>query len=481
MFQVGLLITFVGGIWLDWYQLALLLLALIPPAQLLFWALPESPSWLAAKGRQAAMEAALKQLGRAEEATSPFFVQLVETAAATPKKSSLSRDDFACCSWLPSCRQRSTWQPVLISLALMFFSQATGVNTVLGYAKLIFIEAHLDFIHEDEAMGITAALLLVSCGLAIGLSKVAPRRVLLLASAVSCCLTLTLLGLYFYLKQVNGHVVSSFAWLPLAALLVLIVCHMCGYGAVAWTVIVEILPCPVRSQVFPVVVAFNCICNFGFALSFTRIENLAGYHVVFWLHAGLTALGAVVIFICVPETRDRTELEIAMFFMSSKERDSYGCSNSMDSINGSASSDATSTATTRNSICSKMTYDTISCSSCGEDQLCGGSSSSTIANPSTEDTSSNTISDSSSVNNTIYDNSSSNSTRYYSDNNAEKVVRRSHLNSQANMNENIRTNNNDSGNNIVIDVIETNSNCNATTIQENSIDNNSIDNNSAGQ
>ena len=43
------------------------------------------------------------------------------------------------------------------------------------------------------------------------------------------------------------------------------------------------------------------------------------------------------------------------------------------------------------------------------------------------------------------------------------------------MNENIRTNNNDSGNNIVIDVIETNSNCNATTIQENSIENNSID------
>jgi hypothetical protein len=200
----------------------------------------------------------------------------------------------------------------------MFFSQATGFNTVLGYAKLIFIEAHLGSIHEDEAMGITAGILLMSCGLAIGLSKVAPRRVLLLASAAACCLTLTLLGVYYHLKEIRHETVQSFAWLPLGALLVLIVSHMAGYGAVAWTVIVEVLPGPVRSALFPLVVAFNCVCNFGFALSFSRIENMAGYHVVFWLHAALTALGGVVVFAFVPETKDKTEKEIACYFTRDK-------------------------------------------------------------------------------------------------------------------------------------------------------------------
>jgi Sugar (and other) transporter len=311
------LITFVGGMCLDWSHLALLLLALVPPAQLIFWTLPESPSFLASAGRQAAMEAALKQLGRGEEA--PYYIELLENAALHKKQqdaesaASSSADRTWCPpSWLPA--RRSTWQPLLISLALMFFSQATGFNTVLGYAKLIFIEAHLGSIHEDEAMGITAGILLLSCGFAIGLSKVAPRRVLLLASASACCLTLTLLGLYYYLKEIRNETVQSFAWLPLGALLVLIVSHMAGYGAVAWTVIVEILPGPVRSALFPLVVAFNCVCNFGFALSFSRIENMAGYHVVFWLHAALTALGAVVVFAFVPETRDKTEQEIARFF-----------------------------------------------------------------------------------------------------------------------------------------------------------------------
>jgi len=214
----------------------------------------------------------------------------------------------------------------------MFFSQATGFNTVLGYAKLIFIESNLGTsIHEDDAMGITAGLILISCGLAIGLSKVAPRRVLLLCSAVACCLTLTLLGTYYYLKQA-GFLLACFSWTPLAALLSLVVSHMCGYGAVGWTVIVEILPKSVRSQLFPLLVAFNCVTSFGFALSFQHVENLAGYHVVFWLHAALTAIGIVVIALCVPETRDRTEQEIAAFFKTSEEKkysddaSSYYCS-----------------------------------------------------------------------------------------------------------------------------------------------------------
>jgi hypothetical protein len=214
----------------------------------------------------------------------------------------------------------------------MFFSQATGFNTVLVYAKLIFIDSpNLGAVDEDDAMGITAGLVLLSGGLAIGLSKVVPRRILLLSSAVACCITLTLLGLYYYHLQLSGSLaLERFAWVPLAALLLLIVSHMCGYGAVAWTVIVEILPGGrVRSQLFPLVVAFNCVCNFGFALSFGQLEQVAGYHVVFWLHAALTALGVVVVACFVPETRNRTEQEIAGFFRSSGQ-DNKDCCCSVD-------------------------------------------------------------------------------------------------------------------------------------------------------
>jgi MFS family permease len=75
--QVGLLVTYVGGMWLDWSRLAVALLGLLVPSVLLFWAIPESPCYLAANGRQAAMEAALERLGRGDEKTDPKFQQLL--------------------------------------------------------------------------------------------------------------------------------------------------------------------------------------------------------------------------------------------------------------------------------------------------------------------------------------------------------------------------------------------------------------------
>jgi hypothetical protein len=72
------------------------------------------------------------------------------------------------------------------------------------------------------------------------------------------------------------------------------------------------------------------------------VENLAGYHVVFWIHAALTALGVVVIALCVPETKDRTEQEIAAFFWRGEEtkdsEDGNSCCCSCDLCSNSTSS-----------------------------------------------------------------------------------------------------------------------------------------------
>jgi hypothetical protein len=313
--QVGLLVTYVGGMWLDWSRLAVALLGLLVPSVLLFWAIPESPCFLAANGRQAAMETALERLGRSDEKTDPKFLQLLSSAATADKMA----DSLWTCNSLKIYRQRSIWQPVLTSLAIMFFSHATGFSLILGNSKLIFIDARLGFIHEDKAMATAAVIILVSCGIAIGLSKIAPRRALLLFSAIACCLILTFLGLYYYIKRESVGSDPSFAWVPLAALLSLIVCHMCGYGAVAWTIIVEMLPGTVRGQVFPLAVAYSCVSSFGFGLSYRTMKSMVGFHVVIWMYAAITALGALVVFFWVPETKDRTEAEIAEFFASSED------------------------------------------------------------------------------------------------------------------------------------------------------------------
>lgn len=59
--------------------------------------------------------------------------------------------------------------------------------------------------------------------------------------------------------------------LPLVCMLAFITFFMVGYGAVAWTVMAEMLPCSARGKLYPFAVAFSWICNFCFALSF-RLE-----------------------------------------------------------------------------------------------------------------------------------------------------------------------------------------------------------------
>jgi len=59
---IGVLLSYVMGIWLHWYQLALAATALPIALAVLLIPLPESPAWLASRGQQAEADEAMKWL-----------------------------------------------------------------------------------------------------------------------------------------------------------------------------------------------------------------------------------------------------------------------------------------------------------------------------------------------------------------------------------------------------------------------------------
>ena len=78
--------------------------------------------------------------------------------------------------------------------------QATGYNTIIAYTKLIFKESKLAM-DEDIATGITGGVILVSCAAALVLSKLLPRKALLITSSLGTAANLLTLGVYYYLKE----------------------------------------------------------------------------------------------------------------------------------------------------------------------------------------------------------------------------------------------------------------------------------------
>lgn len=75
-------------------------------------------------------------------------------------------------------------------------------------------------------------------------------------------ITLAALGGYFYVKDVTGDDVSRIGWLPLASLMLYVLCFSLGFGPIPWLMMGEILPSKIRGSAASVATGFNWSCTF---------------------------------------------------------------------------------------------------------------------------------------------------------------------------------------------------------------------------
>ena len=123
-------------------------------------------------------------------------------------------------------------KPTMIMLVLMFCRQMTGANYVTFYLNDIFIKANTGFSSELQSTIVSAVavsrknycfITTIHCkisyppqtatvGLALVLVEKFGRKILLISSASVCCLSMSLLGAYFYLEEnmcLEGNTCSS--------------------------------------------------------------------------------------------------------------------------------------------------------------------------------------------------------------------------------------------------------------------------------
>lgn len=123
---------------------------------------------------------------------------------------------------------RANLMALIISLALMLFQQFSGINAVIFYAQSIFEAAGstLDPALCTIIVGVVQVIMTVASALLI---EKAGRRILLLQSSIMMGICLVVLGIYFSLKE-NKTDVSNISILPLASVVLFIVCFSLGFG-----------------------------------------------------------------------------------------------------------------------------------------------------------------------------------------------------------------------------------------------------------
>lgn len=274
--------------------------ALVPGVLLFLCSLllPESPRWLALKGKFTQALATLMRSRPIAIAQNELAqMQEVMTVNKTGNGASL---------W-----QRKFIVPLVIVFIIACLQQLTGINSLLQLAPVVLRSAGLpsDLIAMLGAVAITAVNFIVTV-IAMFLIDKLGRRFLLCFGTGGIVISLIYSGLVSFIlptSVLKGE-------LLLVGILFFILFFAIGPGVVIWLVLSELLPSRIRSSGMAVALFLNSMTSAILATLFLGLAESIGYSGVFWLCGFTTLLYFLMVFFFVPETNKRTLEDIESNF-----------------------------------------------------------------------------------------------------------------------------------------------------------------------
>jgi MFS transporter, SP family, arabinose:H+ symporter len=257
--------------------------------------LPQSPRWLAGRGRMEEAEAVLVKVDGADFAKK----ELGQIQAALKEDTGRFSDLFA-----PGTRYA-----LLIGLLLAFFNNWTGWSVMGGYIPMLFEASGLKdrsmaFMQFAVTYGFMGLVTLVACWT---VDRVGRRPLWLAASGLMILVT-ALAGAVFHFHLSGGLV-----------LVVIILCtvpHGLALGPLPWLMMSEIFPIRLRARAVSVTTAFLWVTIYSGAQLFPLMtdyseKKLGSVGGAFWLFSGVCVLALLFGWKMLPETKGRTLEEIA--------------------------------------------------------------------------------------------------------------------------------------------------------------------------
>jgi sugar porter (SP) family MFS transporter len=248
---------------------------------------PESPRWLAQKGRSESARLVLARIGGEAYARAAIGEIRQALAAESAGRATLAG--------LLDPRMRRV---LVLGVVLAVFQQWCGINVIFNYAEEIFRAAGYDISSVLSNIAWTGSVNLVFTFVALGAVDGRGRRPLMLVGAAGLALIYGALG-SCYAGGVKG--------LPMLLLvLAAIGCYAMSLAPVTWVVIAEIFPNRIRGAAMSVAVAALWIACFVLTYTFPLLNAHLGPAGTFWLYALICAAGFCFVLVRLPETKGKS-------------------------------------------------------------------------------------------------------------------------------------------------------------------------------
>ena len=247
----------------------------------------ESPRWLVQQDR--------------ESEAKHFLSKMVGSEAASREINAI-RDAIAAESgnlFDPSFRR-----PIVVAICIALFSQFTGINTIIYYGALVFLE-HVP--HQTSATALWANVMIgainfIATILGMSLIDRAGRKPLLMSAFAGMALSLVAISAAIHF-QASGLMVLIFV-------LTYVTCFAVGVGTGTWVIMTEICPARIRGRAMSVATIALWCGTLLVTLTFLSLVSALSAPGTFLLYALVAIAAFLFVWRLVPETKGRTLEEV---------------------------------------------------------------------------------------------------------------------------------------------------------------------------
>jgi SP family sugar porter-like MFS transporter len=258
---------------------------------ILMFFVPESVRWLVKNGQPEKAEQILIKIGGVDYATSQ-----IKDIRSTVNKEDIGHVNFR------ELLNKKVIKIIGLGIFLAFLQQWSGLNVVIYYASDIFQAAGYNLREMMLNIVVIGSVMVFSVIITMFTVDKLGRKTLLLFGTSSMAIVYALIGYCFY-SNYSGFVI---------VLLVLanVMFYSITLAPLLWVVLSEIFPNRIRGAAMSIAALAHWVGNFSLTFTFPAIKESLGWANNFWLYGLICAFGFCVLYIVLPETKEKTLEEI---------------------------------------------------------------------------------------------------------------------------------------------------------------------------
>ena len=307
----GIWISNVIGTFFNWRIITLLgFICSLYTLTVFLW--PESPHWLAGKGRFEECKAAFRRL---HGFTAEKELQALITAKEEYIKLEKSEVEM---SFFDIIKCPEFYKPMVLALMAVFQYQFTGKMICSVFILDIFKKITASEYMAYMAMLILNGVTVISMYVGSYLSKVMMRRTLYMSSSFIGVAFLLIISLYIYLGKAN--ITEENNYILILLLTVYTIAISCGPMILSMSIYGELFSTRFQSGSYIII---SLVISSSYSILYKMTPTIfadLGIHGSFLLYGIICGLCTFYLYVFLPETKNKTQWEIEEYFRGNKRQ-----------------------------------------------------------------------------------------------------------------------------------------------------------------